>query len=226
MSVGSIVFISLFVVCSLIHLYFCFTENENFRKITKVPCMVLLGLAVVFFNPKFWLIYLGAFLGALGDLALLRKKEKLFFGIGTIAFLAGHVTYFISMINIFKNIGHPVPWYGIVVSFAILIILVPGLYPLTHRIAGKMTLMGNFYMPFLLLLGITGVVLSRYINPGWPAIFVLIGYLFFVVSDSILIATNFKFEIKRKDFYIMITYLFGEAFIISGLSLVVYYMGL
>ncbi|MCF0107604.1 MAG: hypothetical protein HUJ59_01125, partial [Bacilli bacterium] len=67
-----------------------------------------------------------------------------------------------------------------------------------------------------------GIVLAYYLkNEGEMApaggIFFTIGYIFFIISDVILIITTFVKDIEKRDFPIMLFYLLAQLFIISGL---------
>ncbi|MCR4879587.1 MAG: lysoplasmalogenase [Bacilli bacterium] len=218
MKIASLVFLILFVVSSLIHLYFCYIENEKWRHRTKPVCLFLLALAAVFYAPKEPLIYIGALLGMGGDIFLLRKKEKISFFIGMILFISGHILYLVA---IAKGFNGGLPYYIYLAVFGGLFLLSFVLYPFTSKIVkGPIAFVGNIYMVLLLVLLGFGIALAivnkEHILSG---ILFACGYLSFFISDTILTFTTFKVDIKRRDFYIMFFYLLAEALIVSSLCL-------
>lgn len=221
------ILLGVFGLYSVMHLVFCFLEMETLRKWTKPFCLVILGTAAIFAAPTYPLIYIGAFCGAIGDIFLIRKDDVRFFLIGTGIFIAGHGCYFAQAILYMQEFCFvTVPWWVFVIIFGTLIALTFGLYPFTKKLAGKATYAGNFYMPFLLVLAATGIVLACLLKnegelPPAGGIFFTIGYLCFFASDSILIFSTFVKDFARRDFPIMLTYLLGEFFIVLGLVLVV-----
>lgn len=48
-------------------------------------------------------------------------------------------------------------------------------------------------------------------------ILIFIGVIIFILSDSILSFTTFILDIKRRDFYIMLTYLIAQSLIAINL---------
>ena len=218
MKIASLVFLILFGVISLVHLFFCYKENEKYRAVTKPLCLLFLALAAVFYAPTEPLIYIGAIMGMMGDIFLLRKKEKVAFFIGMLFFIVGHVLYFSAMI---KGFPAEFPWYTYLIIVGGLLIIGFVALPATKKLAGTTTaFVGNMYMSILLLqlgFGIAlAVNLEGYILPG---ILFACGYLSFFISDTILTLTTFVKDVKRRDLYIMFFYLLAEALIVSSLCL-------
>lgn len=218
MNVTSIILFAVFGVYSIVHLVFCFLENEKLRKITKPFCLIILGIAALVAKPDCPLIYAGAFLGAIGDIFLINKKNLLFFLSGTVFFISGHICYFAEIMMLLTSLGGmTIEYWFYLILFGILLLLTFGLYPIDKKLAGVATLAGNFYMPFLVVLLISGIVLAVNVNPSWAGISVAAGYLMFFASDTTLIYTTFVKDVRRRDFYIMLTYLLGEFGIVFGL---------
>ena len=84
------VFIGLFGATSLVHLFFCFTENEKVRAITKPFCLLLIAIFAAIAAPTHPFIYIGALFGAIGDAFLIKNKSPYHFVVGSICFIAGH----------------------------------------------------------------------------------------------------------------------------------------
>ena len=218
MIIASYVFFGLFALCSFIHLIFCFLEKEKARKISKIFCVTLLAIAAILYKPNAPLIYVGAFLGVIGDIFLIFKKNIKSFFVGTIFFIGGHVLYLTQAILLI-NPNSALHWSVYLVVGLILLLLTFGLYPITGKKLGPTALIGNFYMPFLLVLLSLGIYLSVVNNNYLPGLLFACGYLSFFISDSTLIYTSFFKDIKRRDFYIMLFYLIAQALIITGLLL-------
>ena len=221
-----IILLAVFGAYSLLHLFFCFTENEKLRKITKPFCLIILGIAAIFAASTHPLIYIGAFLGAIGDYFLINKTNIRWFLIGTGFFILGHGCYYAqALIYLHEICAIVVPYWVYIIVFVTLIVATFALYPVTKSLAGKATLAGNFYMPFLLVLLATGIFFAIFLDQKGlsplPGIFMAAGYLLFFVSDCTLIFTTYIKDIKRRDFPIMLTYLLGEFGIVFGLILAI-----
>lgn len=208
------VFLGLFVALSIVQIIFCFFEKENLRKITKPFCVLFLGIFACLACPDRPFIYIGAFLGCLGDAFLIRNKETKFFIPGSLLFMAGHVFYFLELA---QCLSFEIKWYWYLVvpiSLALTMLL---LYPITGKMFGRIALIGNVYMPMLLLGALLGVMLATDNPVKWPGFMYTMGYVFFLVSDCALTIATFKKDYKRRDFYIMLTYLVAEFLIVFAL---------
>lgn len=206
-----------FTVISLFHLVTAFLENEKWRKITKPLPLLILFLTTIFALPTHPLIYIGAFLGMMGDIFLLRNKEKKFFIIGALFFLLGHFAYISEILFVILKDHKLGPLFYILTPLIIGLIVV-----LTYKTAFKLakdkhiTLIGSVYMLILLLVSTISLIalLKGFINYMYLGI---IGGIFFLASDLILTQATFVKDFKRRDFYIMLPYLLGQVFIVSAL---------
>lgn len=215
MRIPGIVFLSLFGIISVIQIVFCFLELEKYRKITKPFCVLFLGIAAAFLLPNYPLIYVGAFLGVIGDIFLIKKEKFPLFATGAVFFTAGHACYFAQMVRL---LPYAIPWYCYLILAIVLVGFTIGFYPITKRTFGTKALCGNFYVTLLfvmLALSIAFTVSCK--TPSGASI--ICGYICFIVSDGILIFTTFVKDIKRRDFYIMSTYLIAELLIVGGFIL-------
>jgi len=86
----AIIFFSLFVIISLVELFLAFNEYEKWRMIIKPFSLFFLALSALFALPTPPLIYIGAFLGMIGDIFLIFVRKKKLFILGTLSFLFGH----------------------------------------------------------------------------------------------------------------------------------------
>ena len=217
MKIASLVFLILFGVSSLVHLYFCFKEKERYRFITKPFCLSFLTLAAIFYAPTEPLIYIGALFGLGGDVFLLKKHNKVAFFIGMLLFIGGHILYLFALLKGFNSLT----WISYLVFGISLLVVGAIFYFFTRKLAGPLTaIVGSLYMALLLCLLGFGVAASIvHETHRISGILFALGYTSFFTSDMILVMTKFVKDIKRRDFYIMIFYLLAETLIVVGLCL-------
>lgn len=209
------VFLALFLLASLLELYFAFREQEGPRKVVKTFCLLFLAAAVIALVPNEPLLYFGLLLGALGDFFLIFKKSSRLFVLGTIAFFADHACLIAEYILLTQRGG---PAY-LAFTFAFL-----PLFTLAFMVAGwKLTgskLMGTFgtvYFAILALDFLWAVIASAV--AGRFFYLAAIGGAFFILSDVILSITRYKKTVKRREFYVMLTYLLAQACVGLGVAL-------
>ena len=215
MNIPGVVFLVLFGVASLTNIFCAYFENEKWRKISKPFCMLFLGIAAIVFAPDKPLIYIGVFLGLIGDIAMIWKNKKTSLLIGTLSFIAGHVLYLVQGILL---LTYTIPWYVYLIVVAIILVLIVCLYRIAYKAVGNLGIVGIIYMSFLLVCFSLGIALIIN-NTSHPitGIFFSVGYLLFFSSDSLIVYTLFVKDIKRRDFYIMLPYLLAQFFIVFGL---------
>ena len=210
------IFVGLFVVASILQLAFAFIENQKLRRKEKVLCMMMLGIAAVFAFPDQPLIYIGAFLGMIGDWCVLRKKT---FNIGVVAFFLGHLAYIFECL--FMIIGEQnIRWFHHVIYIMVYIVVALAMFAACKKAKNHTTLnkiAQSFY--FAILAVYIPVFSLAIVTVGSYMFLSLIGSIFFIISDSILVLTHFNFKFKRYDFYIMLTYLIAEFLIVAGFVL-------
>ncbi len=219
LNIMSYIFFAFFILSSIFHLVFCFKENEKWRAITKPIPVLFLMLAALVSLPKHPLIYLGALLGIVGDILLVKNKDHRFFISGALGFLLGHFLYISEILFIIlKASPMPLLFYILVPIALILIVLIA--FPLTNKIVNNkvIAVIGPLYMLVLLL--VSAISLVTVLKGHSLMILGLVGGILFFVSDLILTQATFKKDFKRRDFYIMLTYLLGQVLIVSGLVLV------
>jgi uncharacterized membrane protein YhhN len=219
MFIAGIVFASLSIVVSMFEIVFAYLENEYWRKLLKPFCTLFLGLAAVFFLPNHFLVYLGVFLGVIGDIFLISKKNKKSFKIGTIAFLFGHLCYVSEML--FVLMSNSVEWYFYAITGFATLVFIIGAYPMSSKLTGHnkfLTLLGNAYISSLLLTTVASIFACA--NGFFNYMFlVTIGGISFLISDLILVYVRFKKDIRRRDYYVMLFYLLGQCLIVLGFVL-------
>ena len=210
------IFLGLFVLASIVQLIFAFTENQKLRRREKFLCLLTLGLAAVFAFPNEPLIYVGAFLGMIGDILVLRSKT---FKYGTIAFLIAHLCYiFEALWKIigFENIEY---WHVIIIVATFAVIFTAMFLACKFKTKHSKTdviAQSIYFSVQVTYIPVFALAMSKI---GSFMYLCLIGACLFIISDAILVKNHFGKKWKRYDFYIMLTYLLAEVFIISGFVL-------
>ena len=210
------IFVGLFLVASILQLAFAFIENQKLRRKEKVLCMMMLGIAAIFAFPDQPLIYIGAFLGMIGDWCVLRKKT---FNIGVVAFFLGHLAYIFECL--FMIIGEQnIRWFHHIIYIMVYIVVALAMFAACKKTKNHTTLNKIAQSFYFAILAVYIPVFALAIKIVGSFMFLsLIGSIFFIISDSILVLTHFNFKFKRYDFYIMLTYLIAEFLIVAGFVL-------
>ena len=214
--IATYIFVGLFLVASILQLAFAFIENQKLRRKEKVLCMMMLGIAAIFAFPDQPLIYIGAFLGMIGDWCVLRKKT---FNIGVVAFFLGHLAYIFECL--FMIIGEQnIRWFHHVIYIMVYIVVALAMFAACKKAKNHTTLNKIAQSFYFAILAVYIPVFALAIKIVGSFMFLsLIGSIFFIISDSILVLTHFNFKFKRYDFYIMLTYLIAEFLIVAGFVL-------
>ena len=214
------IFLGLFLIASILQLAFAFIENQRLRRKEKICCMLTLGLAAVFAFPNQPLIYIGAFLGMIGDWCVLRKKT---FNIGVVAFFLGHLSYIFECLYMIVGESN-IRWFHHVIFILTYVVVALAMFAFTNKAKNHTTLNKIAQSFYFAILAVYIPVFSFAIAQVGSFIFLsLIGSVIFIISDSILVVTHFGLKFKRYDFYIMLTYLVAEFLIIAGFALTLMY---
>ena len=214
------IFLGLFLISSILQLAFAFIENQKLRRKEKICCMLTLGLAAVFAFPDQPLIYIGAFLGMLGDWCVLRRKT---FNIGVVAFFLGHLAYIFECLYMIVGEGN-IRWFHHVIFILTYVVVALAMFAFTNKSKSHTTLNKIAQSFYFAILAVYIPVFSFAIAQVGSYMFLsIIGSIIFIVSDSILVVTHFGLKFKRYDFYIMLTYLIAEFLIIAGFVLTLIY---
>jgi uncharacterized membrane protein YhhN len=224
MNTLTFVFLGVFTIISILELIFAFTEQEKARKIIKPFCMLSLIIMVMVTSITSPLIYLGCAFGMIGDIFLIKKENKYYFGLGTIAFLVGHLLYISEMLLVLvpKISKSYLPWQFYLISIAIIIAVALLTTPISYKVVKNklLALLGSFYLT--ILASVTGFAIYCMCLGLVEYLFlVVIGGILFLSSDTFLIYVTFIHDVKRRDFYVMLTYLSGQVLIVFGLLLTV-----
>jgi uncharacterized membrane protein YhhN len=209
-----ILIISVFIVVFVANLYADRNEIQKLKVLTKpllVPLIILFYLTSA--EHINWFIVTALFFGFLGDLSLLWGMKKIFFVIGLLAFLVGHLLYslvYLQSIQYFEVV--PIWFFTLLIpyfayGYEILGILKPNLKEMLVPVI--------IYMCVILMMSFAS--LCRIWN-GFTLQFIMpfIGSLFFIVSDSVLAYNSFNAPSKNYETLIMFTYILAQVLIVAG----------
>lgn len=211
--VVSYVFFAIFILVSLIHLLFCYEENELWRKITKPMCVGSLLVAVICYIPQYPLVYVGLACGLLGDIFLLKKHKVWPFVLGMISFLINHILNIIQYI-ILSGATHYSYYVATGVGVALLVLFG---YRVCNKIVRTKPLAfgGDVYLCSLVYELTWAIICCA--RGRFDFLFLgVLGGICFIISDVYLAYTSFVSNKKRRDFYIMATYLLAQTLIALG----------
>lgn len=208
----------LFFILSSIEIFFGFIENEPSRKKWKVFPTLILGIALIIAFPTHPLVYVAVLLGCIGDLLLIWEFNKIMFLCGGVSFFTGHILYLVEIILTGKI---NLPWYGYIAIVAGYIAFFLFLVLTLKKKLGSilMVIAASFYF-YILFLNFSLSIIAIINTQNYYLLMVTIGYLTFIVSDTMLSYKLFIREYKMDDFYIMFTYLLSQLMISMGLLLI------
>lgn len=216
-NLGFSIFLALFIIVSLVHLYFCFKMIPLYRKVTKPLCLLFLGTAFLFLSPSNYFIWISCYLSMIGDLLLIKNKVAKYFIVGAIIFALAHT---LNAINQISLLPFSIDWLiYVIVGFLILFVGIIS-FCTTKRKENKKAIsaVGSSYACFHLLNIVLSIILL--VNgENLACLLILGGYIVYVISDFIVNYVTNKHDIPRRDFYIMITYLLGQCSIYFGLAM-------
>lgn len=183
------------------------------------PFLIPFLLFSVYFHTDFpskKFLLTALFFSWIGDIILLfAERDELFFISGLIAFLISHIVYILLFNKQLKEKNKrnkAIYWIGvtliIVYLFVMLTVLLPNL--------------GDLQLPVLVYAIVLSTMLlfafKGFLSWKEPAnVYVLLGAIIFVSSDSILAFDKFDEPIAMSSFLIMVTYLAAQFLIVNGI---------
>jgi len=195
-----------------LHSYYA-DDSERFRSTTKPLLMPLLSVFYLFAAGDSPWIY-GALLFAwLGDLALL-KQGTLFFMLGLVSFLAGHLLMSTHLLNLLFPLVSPTSM-GIV--FVVMFVLAAGLFNYLRPHLGTLQVPVLIYCLVLATKGSLAVLLV-WQTPNTMTVLVAIGALVFMASDLTLAVNRFVKPIHKAHLWVMASYTLAQGMMVVGLS--------
>lgn len=206
-----------FIIFGIIYCLLLLSKNEQITWYLKPLLLPILFYAVVkaeTFETKKWLL-IALLFSWFGDCILLfADKGELYFIFGLVSFLIAHILFivlFFKQKGYKKETKNPLFWIGfigvIVYLVSMLSLLLPSLGDLKVPVGVYATTIST-----MLVLALKGAFTwenkSKY--------FVLVGAVFFVISDSILAIDKFHSYIPLSSFWIMTTYIIAQYCITYG----------
>lgn len=212
------IYLGIFILTTLVHLYATYSNNRPFRNVTKgFIILSLLGFYHTSVAEPSWFIIIAILLSWLGDLFLIPKGKK-WFVLGGSSFLLSHIFFVLGYNELFDITQVPIYFIipiALAYIFAVVIIF----------IKLKVYLPKALIIPMFCYLLINGTMNSfawfRMIEGfGINTLMTVIGSILFFISDTALFFVDFnKDSIMKSHFLVMLTYSLGEFLIILGLIL-------
>lgn len=218
LNIASYVFLILFGLASIIQMIFAISEKENYRRIEKPFCLLFLGMFALVSFPSHPLIYAGAFLGMVGDILVLFKDNRIF-ALGALSFFLGHLCYAIEIINVFLKSN--IPYQNIIIICGCFVIFFIGIFVLANRFIEKKWERVGASIYYASLFTMLPLIITCYFLVGSFSYLLVIGIVFFIISDIIILFTKYVRKFKKYDVAIMGTYLIAQLFLITGLTTMV-----
>lgn len=212
------VFFKIYIVFSILYLIVLFTGHANLDLYLKPALIPLLGFGV-YFHPKFLSrrILLNALIFSwIGDVILIFADiAEIYFILGLVSFLIAHITYCVLFNKqIIGEIQINKVLFGLgslVIAFyltAIILVLMPNLGDLKIPVIVYAAVIST-----MLLFAFNGYLIWK--KPG--ALYIFLGAITFVISDSILAFDKFHAPIEKSSFFIMLSYLVAQYLIVVGI---------
>lgn len=207
-----------YIGISFVYLLLIILGREDISWFIKPFLIPFLFLAVYscgdFPSKKFLLLALT--FSWIGDVVLLfADKGKLYFIIGLASFLISHIAYIIlfsKQLRINSTRNKAIFWVGITVIIVYLMVMLSVLLPS----------LGDLKIPVFVYAIVLSTMLlfafKGYLKWSKPAgMYILLGAVVFVGSDSILAFNKFYEPIKFSSFLIMSTYIIAQYLIVVGI---------
>ena len=212
------VFLVLFLVTSVVHLYDSWMDHAERRKRTKPYLLLFLILFYIYSTEKIHaLLLIALVMSWLGDILLIPKGHK-WFAFGGISFMFSHLFFvaaYLQTIHFSRANWFIVVPLGIL-YFGISILVIRICKPSTPK---SMVLPMCFYLFCNSTMNLFALLqLMSYHNRG--SIMTLIGAILFFISDCTLFLvrySGYSSVVPKKHFTVMLTYLLGEFLITAGM---------
>lgn len=207
-----------YISFSVLYLGLILIGKEDFAWFLKPFLLPFLLFAVVRFgkfSSQKWLLTALLFCW-IGDVVLLfANRNELYFIIGLVFFLVGHLSYITLFVQQKKDHNgnkSPLFWIMILVVLFYLKSMLALLFPTLGALKIPVTLYATTISAMLI------IALLGYFS--WKELgkyFILIGAVCFVISDSLLAINKFNTPLPFASFWIMLTYLMAQYAIVHGI---------
>ena len=217
------IFLSIFIIASIVNICAIFLGKEKIRWISKCLIIPPLLAAYIAGSENLSIFPIPALiLGWIGDVLLIRIEKRIHFLTGLASFLAGHLFYIITFAGILGLFSYGgaacninIPAIAIFTPPAIVLgMIVFRLIKPTKAMYGPVIV----YMAVLVTMNLFGFQVFL-INPGIAGLLILSGCFNFMVSDTILAYYTFRKQKVYGAALVMIYYILAQAEIVLGLLL-------
>lgn len=206
-----------YLVFSSIYLLLPFVGLEAINWYLKpflLPFLIITVIISAEFKTKNVLL-IALFFSWIGDIILLfADQAEIYFILGLVSFLLSHLLYIFLFLRQDKNQISINKGYS-VLGFVLILIYFFGMISVLFPKLGALQIPVMMYA-----IVITTMLYFAYkgsLNWKKPAAYyILVGAIFFVLSDSILAFNKFYHPIAQSGFWIMSTYILAQYLIVSG----------
>ncbi|MCD0469250.1 lysoplasmalogenase [Flavobacterium sp. JAS] len=211
-------FFKIFITFSVIYLLVIFLGYESLNLFLKPLLIPLLSFGVYFYRkfPSKNTLLIALLFSWIGDVILLFTDiAEIYFILGLVAFLISHITYCILFNKQIKGeIKRNTFLFGIgsILIACYLIGMLSVLLPTLGDLKIPVTVYASV-ISIMLLFAFNGFLIWK--KPG--NLYVFLGAIVFVLSDSILAVNKFYKPIEKSSFFIMLTYLVAQYLIVVGI---------
>ena len=223
------VFLIIFFLVSVFHITATFMGKGTLRKMSKIFIVPPLLAAFIagaaplgggFQSMQFLFPVLALMLGWTGDVLFIRKDKKIYFKLGLVSFLLGHICYIITYISLLGFFTAAPTINVTAMAISIPLAIITGVMLLRFIKPSKELLVPViFYMIVIETMAVWGLQVFIF-NPGIAGTLILLGCLCFILSDTILAYYTFR-RINRMAAALLISfYILAQAGIILGVLFV------
>lgn len=168
-------------------------------------------------NSQRTIVTIALIFSLVGDVLLLNPNNPNCFIFGLISFLLVHLSYISAFSKDIKLNNTFLPKKIIIPAILIILNIATYLYVFLFDHLGEMLIPVSIYMTIIITMVITALLRNSTVNH--KSFYKIVGgSLFFLVSDSILAIDKFATPIKYGNFWIILTYIIAQYFIIDGIK--------
>lgn len=212
------IFFKIYIIFSTLYLLILLLGHENLDLFLKPALVPLLGFGVYFHQkfPSRKTLLIALLFSWIGDVILLFADiAEIYFILGLVAFLISHIAYCV-LFN--KQITGEIQINKFLFGIGSIIIA----FYLVAMVLFLMPDLGDLKIPVIVYAAVISTMLLFAFNgsliwkkPG--SLYVFLGAVVFVISDSILAIDKFHAPIEKSSFFIMLTYLVAQYLLVVGI---------
>jgi len=209
------VFYYLFFVLIFLYIGLLAFNQDNLSNFLK-PLIIPSLIAYTLINPKFKtrkLLLVALIFSWIGDVILIFAPiHQFYFVFGLVAFLISHLVY----IKLFIKQNITTSNYRFLIIIPILITYLIGFLYILWNNLNQLKVPVTIYA--IVIASMLFFATKGYFNwKGKEKVYILVGALFFIISDSILAINKFYVTLQYNSLLIMITYILAQFLIVYGI---------